>query len=591
MNSFGKRGKSGKQNRCHSLYLLAISLAFVLDLRVAHSEPDQQETQHILVRKYCVGCHNGQRKIAGLNLGDDDLSQVAENAQVWEKVIRKVRAGSMPPAGLPRPDRAALDRFASYLETSIDMVAVRPDPGPSVLRRLNRAEYGAAIRDLLDLNVDVASLLPADDSNNGFDNNTDSLSVSPALLEAYLAASRRVSRLAVGDPTIPPAFFTYRVRADLGQDTHLDGLPLGTRGGLLVEHNFPLDGTYILRTKLAVNTSAKVRGLDYQYRFIVIIDGVKVQEAKVGGPDDVNAAALNPPESDAEIVKRLEIHLPIEAGPHKVGVTFVRKTNAQPDGYLQPWLRTNFDTQEQRGVPLVESISIGGPFAAKDSGDTPSRRKIFTCRPSGSQDIACARRILETLAQHAYRRPVRDADIETLMSLYQSVTNAAGSGDPFEAGIEKGLRFILNSPAFLFRVETDAANALRASVHRLNDLDLASRISFFLWSSLPDDELLRLGNQGLLNKTSTLEAQIQRMLADPRAQALSTNFAAQWLYLRNLASTTRDLDIFPYFDDNLRQGFRQETEMFFDSVVREDRSALELLSADYTFVNERLAGC
>ena len=541
-----------------------------------------------MIQRYCAGCHNERTKTAGLILSNADLTHVRANAPMWEKVIRKIRAGAMPPLGMPRPDRAALDQFATFLENTID-AATTPDPGPSVLRRLNRAEYGAAVRDLLDLTVDVTTLLPADDANHGFDNNADSLRVSPALLDGYLAASRKVSRLAIGDPAITAAFSTYRVRPDFGQDGHLEGLPLGTRGGLLAEHTFPLDGTYLIRTKLAVNTSAKVRGLDYKHQFIVTVDGVKVHEAEVGGPADVDAAALNPPESEAEILKRLEVRVPVQAGPHKIGVTFVRKTNAQPDGYLQPWLRTNFDTQEQRGVPLVESLSIGGPFDAKGPGDTPSRRKLFVCHPAGADDVPCAKKVLSALARHAYRRPVTDRDLETLLNLYQAGKNELASSNPFEAGIENALRFVLTSPAFLFRAETDPPVSAPGSVHPLSDIELASRLSFFLWSSIPDDTLLQLASHGKLKDSAVLEAQVRRMLADSRSRALSNNFAKQWLYLRNLAGVTRDLELFPDFDDNLRQGFRTETELFFDSIVREDRSAVELLTADYTFLNERLA--
>ncbi|PWU12058.1 MAG: hypothetical protein C5B51_01565 [Terriglobia bacterium] len=544
----------------------------------------QPEVQRALVRQYCAGCHNEQRKTAGLILSSADLSQVANHAPMWEKVIRKVRAGAMPPLGMPRPDRAALDAFATFLESAIDSAA-KSYPGPSTVRRLNRAEYGAAIRDLLDLNIDVTALLPADDANYGFDNNADSLRISPGLLEGYLAASRKVSRLAIGDPAIQPVFSTYRVRPDLGQDSHVDGLPLGTRGGMLAEHTFPLDGVYLFKPRVAVNTSAKVRGLDYEHRFLITIDGRKVHEARLGGPADVDAAALNPPESEAEILKRLEARVPVSAGPHKIGVTFIRKTGALPDGYLQPWLRTNFDTQEQRGVPLVESLSIGGPFEPAGAGDTPSRRRIFICRPAGADDAACAKRILETLASRAYRRPLTQRDLEPLLNLYQGGKTEGG----FEAGVENALRFLLTSPAFLFRAETDPAGAAPGSIHRVSDIDLASRLSFFLWSSLPDDELRHLAGMGELKDAAVLEAQARRMLADPRSRALTTNFAAQWLYLRNLSGVTRDLMVFPDFDDNLRQGFRTETELFFDSIIREDRSVLDLLTADYTFVNERLA--
>ncbi|MEP6536832.1 MAG: DUF1592 domain-containing protein [Bryobacteraceae bacterium] len=533
-----------------------------------HASPSE------VVRQYCVGCHNERNSTAGINL-NTGLSNVPANAEVWEKAIRKLRAGTMPPKGMPRPDRTILDGLTVFLETSIDAAAVTPDPGPSILRRLNRAEYGAAIRDILSLNVDVSALLPADDANHGFDNNADSLRVSPALLEGYLAASRKISRLAVGDPAVAPAFSTYRVRPDLGQDHYIEGLPLGTRGGVLVEHNFPLDGTYVFKTRLALNTSAKVRGLDFEHQFLVTVDGVRIHQAAVGGPADEEAAAVSPPASEVKILKRLEVRVPVSAGPHLVGVSFIRKTAAQEDGYLQPWLRSNLDTQEQRGIPLVESISIGGPFAVTGSGDTPSRRKIFVCRPTGSSDeIACAKKIIAAVARRAYRRPITEADLEAPLSFYQS-------GKGFEPGIENAIRFLLTSPEFLFRIERSA--------QPVSDLELASRLSFFLWSSVPDDELIQIAGQGKLKDPAILEKQVRRMLADSRSHALATNFAGQWLYLRNLSGVTRDTKLFPYFDDNLRQGFRQETEMFFDSIVREDHSALDLLRADYTFVNDRLA--
>lgn len=544
-------------------------------------------TERALIQQYCSGCHNQRTKTAGIDLADADLSQIAADARMWERVIRKVRAGAMPPMGLPRPSRPALDGFAAFLENSIDTAVTAPDPGPAVLHRMNRAEYGAAIHDLLNLDVDVAALLPADDADHGFDNNAASLTISPSLLEGYMAASRKVSRLAVGDPGIAPGFSTYRLRPDQGQDTHVEGLPLGTRGGLLVEHNFPLDGTYAFRPRLALNTSAKVRGLDYEHQVIVTIDGVRVHEAKIGGPADVDAAALSPPDSEAAIIKRLDFQLSVKAGPHKVGFTFVRKTDAQPDGYLQPWLRTNFDTQEQRGVPLVESLSIGGPFNPNGAGDTPSRRRIFSCHPTGDQ-VSCASQILSVLARHAWRRPVTDSDREMLLGLYQQGVNGADSHG-FDSGIEYALRFILTSPDFIFRAESAPVKTGPGMSRPAGGLELASRLSFFLWSSLPDDELLNTAVEGKLSDPATLARQVRRMLADPRSAALSTNFAAQWLYVRNLAGTTRDLEIFPYFDDNLRQGFRRETELFFDSIVRDDRSALDFLTADYTFVNERLA--
>jgi hypothetical protein len=566
-----------------------IAIAGALGPR-AFAGPAPALSQHQILEQYCSGCHNERARTAGLVLSNADLAHVADNAETWEKVVRKLRAGAMPPHGVPRPDRAVLDGLASWLETSLDDAARNPNPGPAILRRLNRAEYAAAIRDMLALDVDVASLLPADDANHGFDNMADSLRVSPALLDGYLSASAKVSRAAVGDPAITPAFTTYRVRPDFGQDTYIEGLPLGTRGGLLVTHNFPLDGDYVFKPRLALNTSAKVRGLDFENTFLITVDGVKVHDAKVGGAADEDAAAVSPPASEVEILKRLQVRVHVSAGPHVVGVTFLKKTSALTDGIMQPFLRSNFDTQEQRGLPIVDSVSIGGPFNATGSGDTPSRRQIFVCRPVKEADeIPCAKKILSGLLRRAYRRPVTAADLEVPLSFFQSGRNGAASGDAFQAGIESSLRFILTSPEFLFRVETDPADAAPGSVYRVSDLELASRLSFFLWSSVPDDELIDIAAKGKLHEPAVLEQQVRRMLADSRSQALSSNFAAQWLYLRNLSGASRDLKAFPNFDDNLRQGFRQETELFFDSVLREDRSGLDLLRADYTFVNERLA--
>ncbi len=558
--------------------------------QLALAAPQPSLAQHEVLEKYCATCHSERAKTAGLVLSNADLARIPDNADTWEKVVRKLRAGAMPPHGAPRPDRTTLDGLASWLETTLDEAARNPNPGPAILRRLNRAEYAAAVRDILALDVDVSSLLPADDANHGFDNMADSLRISPALLDGYLSASAKVSRAAVGDPSITPGFTTYTVHPDLGQDAHIEGLPLGTRGGMLVTHNFPLDGDYVFKPRLALNTSAKVRGLDFENTFLITVDGVKVYEAKLGGPADEDAAAISPPASEAAILARLKTSVHVSAGPHVVGITFLKKTSALTDGIMQPFLRSNFDTQEQRGLPFVESLSIGGPFDATGAGDTPSRRRIFVCRPQKQADeIPCAKKILAVIVRRAYRRPLTAADLEVPLSFFQSGRNAAGSGDAFEAGIETALRFILTSPEFLFRVETDPANAAPGSVYRVSDLELASRLSFFLWSSIPDDQLIDVAAHGKLHERATLEQQVRRMLADPRSQALSTNFAAQWLYLRNLSGASRDLKAFPNFDDNLREGFRNETELFFDSIVREDRSALDLLSADYTFVNERLA--
>ncbi len=541
-----------------------------------------------LLDQYCVGCHNDGSRAAGLSFSGMDLKLIPKHAEQWERVVRKLRAGAMPPLGMPRPDRSEMDEFVSWLENTIDEAA-EVDPGVAIPRRLNRAEYATAVRDLLDLDVDVTSLLPADDANHGFDNVAAALLVSPAHTEAYLSASRKISRLAVGNLETAPAFTTYRARPDLGQDHHSSGLPIGTRGGLLITHNFPLDAEYIFKPRLAINTSAKVRGLDFPHDVLLLVDGREIHRATVGGSSDEEAASENASNATAEITARLEVRVPIAAGPHSVGVTFVQKTDALPDGVLEPFLRSTFDTQEQRGVPVADSISISGPFNPSGPGETPSRRKIFLCRPSEKEDeLPCAKTIVAALASKAYRHPVSVTDMETLLSMFQAGRNAPGQGDRFEAGIESALRFVLASPEFLFRTETDPAG-VSAGIHRVSDLDLASRLSFFLWSSIPDEELLQIAAAGKLGERGVLERQVQRMLNDKRARALATNFAGQWLYLRNLSAVARDLETFPEFDDNLRQGFRRETELFFESIVREDRNVLDLLEADYTFVNQRLA--
>jgi len=542
-----------------------------------------------LVDKYCAGCHSSSVRSGRLILEAQALNHVAQNPEQWEKVIRKLRAGAMPPLGAPRPERTQLDGFAAWLETTIDAASAQANPGRTVPRRLNRAEYAASVRDLLSLEIDSAALLPADDANHGFDNMADALKMSPALLEAYLSASRKISRMAVGDPATPSAFVIYHARADLGQDGPIEGLPLGTRGGLLTRHTFPLDAEYVFQPRLAINTSAKVRGLDFENQFVLTIDGEAVHRAKLGGPADEDAAAINPTESAKEIQARLETRISVPAGPHAIGVTFLKKSAALADGVLQPFSRSNFDTQEQRGVPVIESLGIGGPFQAAGPGDTPSRRKIFICRPDHTGEVACAKRILAALARRAYRRPLTDSDLETLLGFYQSGRNSASTQVPFEAGIESGIRFLLASPEFLYRIEIDPQDARPGSVRPLTDVELASRLSFFLWSSLPDDELMDLASRGQLSRPAVIEQQVRRMLADSRSHALVINFAAQWLQLRNLTGITRDLATFPNFDDNLRQGFRHETELFVESTLREDRSVLDLLRADYTFVDERLA--
>ncbi len=455
------------------------------------------------------------------------------------------------------------------------------------MHRLNRAEYANAIRDLLDLKVDAAALLPPDDESDGFDNIADVLKMSPSLMERYLSASWNISREAVGDRRITPNTAIYRVRPDLSQDQHIDGLPLGTRGGIVVQHTFPLDGEYVIKVRLWRNTFDLMRGMEDPHEIEINLDGVRIGSVRVGGREDLIKMAANPGTFGAEIDQKLTVRIPVKAGPHTVSADTVLRSHAEKDDLVKPFLRTTVDGLDITGDPSVDRLTIEGPFDATGVSDTPSRRRIFICRPAEArEELPCARKILAKLARTAYRRPVNDTDLETLLSFYQRRRNSNGS---FEAGIESALQYILASPEFLFRFEADPADVPAGGRYRIGDLALASRLSFFLWSSIPDDELLNLAAQKKLHEPAVLAQQVRRMLADPKADALTANFAEQWLFLRNLKSVAPNLDAFPDFDDNLRDAMKEETELFFRSILREDRSVVDLLTADYTFVNERLA--
>jgi hypothetical protein len=542
--------------------------------------------EHALVNQYCVVCHNERAKTAGLMLDKADVEHAGEHAEIWEKAVRKLRGGMMPPQGMPRPDQAQLDSFIAWLETTLDRGgAAHPNPGRAPLHRLNRTEYANAIRDLLDLQVDVSDLLPADDESNGFDNIAEVLRVSPSLLEAYLAASREVSSLAVGDPKIGPVSQSFRVPPDLAQEEHLEGLPLGTRGGILIRHNFPLDADYELNVILLRSIVGYLTGLEFPHQLEISIDGERVFLAPVGGEEDNKMSDANLALAGDTLDARLKTKVHVKAGPHAVAVAFLRRDSAASDEPLEPFTR-DLDLQNMNGIPLIDHVQITGPLNATGPGDTPARRRIFVCHPTAAKDeIPCARKILSPLARRAYRRPVTDADLETLLSFYQAGRNQKN----FEAGIENALRLILASPKFLFRAELDPLNAAPGGIYRVSDLELASRLAFFLWSSLPDDQLLNVAARGKLKDPVVLGQQVRRMLADPRAEALVNNFAEQWLFLRNVRSLAPDEATFPNFDDNLRQSFQGETELFFESILHEDRNVLDLLTANYTFVNERLA--
>jgi hypothetical protein len=543
--------------------------------------------QAALLDKYCVTCHNDKLRTGGLSLQAANLNDVPKNAETWEKVIRKLHVGAMPPQGLPRPDKAALDGLAAYLETSIDRAAAaQPNPGRATMHRLNRAEYANSIRDLLALDIDATALLPPDDESSGFDNIADVLRVSPSLMERYLSASWNISRLAVGNTKIVPATSTYRVRPDLSQDQHIDGLPLGTRGGILVKHNFPVDGEYIIKVRLWRNTFDLMRGMEDPHQIEMSLDGARLRLVAAGGKDDFVRMAQNPGDFGADLDQRLTVRIPVKAGEHSVSATTILRSEAEKDDLIKPFLRTTVDGLDITGDPSVDRVTIEGPFGDKSAGDTASRRRIFVCRPTSEADeLACARTIVSALARRAYRRPVKDSDVESLLSFYQRGRNKSS----FDAGIESALQLVLASPEFLFRFEPDPADVKDGASYRVDDMALASRLSFFLWSSVPDEQLLKLASQGKLKDPVILEREVKRMLADPKSEALVDNFAEQWLFLRNLKNSAPNLDAFPDFDDNLREAMREETKLFFSSIIHEDRNVMDLMTADYTFVNERLA--
>ncbi len=569
-----------------------------------------------LLDQYCVTCHNQRQRTAGLMLDTLDVDNISDAAEVWEKVVRKLRTGAMPPAGVPRPDKPAADAFVMALETALDRAsAVTPNPGRPSIHRLNRTEYANAIRDLLGVEIDVRAFLSPDDSDHGFDNIADVLSVSPVRLDEYMSAARRVSRLAVGDPATGPALEakTYELPPLLFQDDQMsEDFSFGTRGGLAVRHYFPLDGEYLLTIRLRRTVYGYLRGVAEAHELEVRVDGKRIKTFTVGAHDKGKPSPVSfsgnylpgDPAWEEYMLSGdagLEVRFPAKAGTRKVVVAFVKKPSVEAEGVLRPPL-TDFGYQinESRSspssiaAPAVENISISGPYNAGTRGNTPSRRRIFVCHPGGSgttksgqarDEVSCAREILSAIARRAYRRPVTERDVETLLGFFGRERQA---GD-FDAAIQFALERILADPEFWFRIERDPTNVAPGTPYRLNDIALASRLSFFLWSSIPDDELLAVAVRGDLKAPPVLERQVRRMLADARSNALVDSFATQWLSLRQLESVAPDREAYPEFDDNLREALRRETELFVQSQLREDRSVVDLLTANYTFVNERLA--
>jgi cytochrome c551/c552 len=561
-----------------------------------HAEPSARA----VIDKYCVTCHNAKLKTAGLQLDTADPDHVGQHADLWEKVARKLRTGEMPPAGLPRPDKATYASVATELETGLNAAALaKPNPGRVAVHRLNRAEYTAAVRDLLALDVDGKALLSADDADQeGFDNVASVLSVSPVLLENYLSAARKVSRLAVGDLTLNPAVDSYKYSRFLIQDDHMsDDLPFGSQGGALIHYYFPLDGDYTIKVLLRRQFYTYIVGMGEPHQVDIRLDGVRIKRFTVGGeakgttmPESFAGNTQGSPEFEVYMHTAdagLEARIPVKAGEHEVSVSFVGRF-WEPEGILQPSPIGFGRTTDEfyHGNPAVEFVNIGGPYGAKGHGDSPSRRRIFICSPQGtSSEQACATKILSTLATRAYRRPLTGEELKTLLSFYQ----AGREEKDFDEGIQKGLERILAAPSFLFRVESIPPNASPGSAYRLSDLDLASRLSFFLWSSIPDDELRNLAVHGRLQDPKVLDQQVQRMLHDPRSRALVEGFADRWLGLSKLAGLVPDPDLYREFDENLRDAMAQETQTFVASQLREDRGVTDLLTADYSYINERLA--
>lgn len=573
--------------------LTSWAVAFALCIQAAPppesgSDSATAATERALVNKYCVVCHSDRLKTGGISLQSADMTNIPAGAELWEKVIHKLSLGAMPPQGMPRPDQPSIDHLVSWLTTSIDRAAAaHPNPGRATLHRLNRTEYANAIHDLLGLEVDPAPLLPADDESYGFDDIADVLRTSPSLLERYMSASWNLSRLAVGDPNITADTTTYRAKPDLSQNEHMEGLPLGTRGGLAIRHYFPLDGEYVIKVRLWRATADVIKGLEELHQVEISVDGQRVKLATIGGKDEQELSYTNSGKSAEEIDSRLTVRVPVKAGMRTVVATFMAEGESQDDNILEPFERANLDPLDFRGLPAVDRVSITGPLKSTGPGDTASRRLIFTCRPHGqAEELPCAKKIIGTLARKAFRRPVNDNDLETLLSFYQKGRNEGGT---FDSGIEAAIQLILASPEFLFRFEPDPAALAPGAVYRVSDLELASRLSFFLWSSIPDEQLLNLATLGKLHEPAVLDAQVKRMLADPKSKALVDNFADQWLYLRNLKNINPDFETFPDFDDNLRQAMKQETDLFLDNIIREDRSIMDLIDANYTFINERLA--
>jgi hypothetical protein len=578
--------------------LLVAATGFVV--AVGYNAPAAQQPpvpQQAVLAKYCITCHNQRVKTGGLALDTLDLGDVGNHAEVWEKVVRKVQTGAMPPVGRARPDKVVADSLVTWLESELDRAAAEHvNPGRASLQRLNRSEYTNAVRDLLAVEIDAASILPADVAGYGFDNNADALTLSAALTERYLGAAAKISQMALGRPRGLPTPETIIIPTDTDQSLRMsDDLPFGSRGGAAFRYYFPADGEYLFEMRpRETGVSGGFEGVTAEpHQLDVSLDNIKIWTGTIGGPEfavargaGAGANTYGSDERDKKVIESLRFTITVKAGLHLVQVYFAAKTSAYlEDLFDRSVLREPY--RKGNGQPNLSSVTITGPQqGALAVGESASRRRVLTCTSaSPKEEQPCARKIISTLARGAYRRPINDEDLKVLMSSYADGSKSGG----FESGIEMALRSILVSPDFLFRLESQPAAVAPNEAYRVSDLDLASRLSFFLWSSIPDDELLKLAEKKTLQRPEVLQQQVRRMIADPRSQALVDNFAGQWLFIRNVAGHQPSPEVLFHYDDNLRRAFEQETKLFFRSIIQENRNVLDLLDADYTFLNERLA--
>lgn len=585
--AYAKLQNSGRPASSMSRAVIPPLAAALLAVMLAGCQPDPAAEHRAMVGLFCLECHDRLAQEGGLVLQARNFSEIGQEPELWENVIHKLRGRMMPPADQAQPELEQIDSFIAYLEASLDAAAVeRPNPGRKTVHRLSRTEYGNVTRDLFGLEIDVTQLLPSDPERYGFDNIAEMLRTDPSLMNRYLAAAWKVTSAAIGDTSAAPSVQTYRIPVLRSQDGRMEGLPIGTRGGILIEYDFPVDGEYIVKPKLSRTVNNITKGLEIPHTLELTLDGERVWLNEIGGPEEefINVRDTGP--SGDAIDARLETRLQLSAGKHQIGVAFLQKSQAVAPDVIQPFFRELDDSHMFR-LPELDSVLVEGPFNVTGPGNSSSRQRVFTCHPdNGSDEADCAEQIISRLARLAFRRDPTEAETERLLGFY---SQARAEGTDFEPAVQASLVYMLVTPQFLFRTEAEPPDMEPGTVYAISDLELATRLSFFLWASIPDEELLNLASSGQLGEPAVLEQQVRRMLEDPRASALASNFAQQWLFLRNIDNLRPDNVVFPEFDDTLREAFLRETELLIESVVRDDRPVTELLTANYTFLNERLA--